>query len=73
MTLRDSGTFKKSQFHSPRNTFATIMGIFDDPENHINQLLRHDDGSYSLDLYSGGACERVLEEVNGEVELKEGD
>ena len=54
MTLRDSGTFKKSQFHSPRNTFATIMGIFDVPENHINQLLRHDDGSYSLGVYSGG-------------------
>ena len=54
MTLRDSGTFKKSKFHSPRNTFATIMGIFDDPENHINQLLRHDDGGISLGVYSGG-------------------
>ena len=54
MTLRDSGTFKKSQFHSPRNTFATIMGIFDDPENHINQLLRHDVGGISLGVYSGG-------------------
>ena len=54
MTLRDSGTFKKSQFHSLRNTFATIMGIFDVPENHINQLLRHDVGGISLGVYSGG-------------------
>ena len=54
MTLRDSGTFKKSKFHSLRNTFATIMGIFDDPENHINQLLRHDVGGISLGVYSGG-------------------
>ena len=54
MTLRDSGTFKKSKFHSLRNTFATIMGIFDDPENHINQLLRHDDEGISLGVYSGG-------------------
>ena len=54
MTLKDSGTFKKSKFHSLRNTFATIMGIFDVPENHINQLLRHDDGSISLGVYSGG-------------------
>ena len=54
MSLRDSGTFKKSQFHSLRNTFATIMGIFDDPENHINQLLRHDVGGISLGVYSGG-------------------
>ena len=43
-----------SQFHSLRNTFATIMGIFDDPENHINQLLRHDVGGISLGVYSGG-------------------
>ena len=34
--------------------FATIMGIFDVHENHINQLLRHDDGSISLGVYSGG-------------------
>ena len=54
MTLRDSGTFKKSKFHSLRNTFATIMGIFDDPENHINQLLRHDVGGISLGVYFGG-------------------
>ena len=54
MTQRDSGTFKKSQFHFLRNTFATIMGIFDVPENHINQLLRHDDGSNALDVYYGG-------------------
>ena len=24
------------------------------PENHINQLLGHDDGSIALDLYCGG-------------------
>ena len=54
MTLRDSRKKKKSQFHSLRNTFATIMGIFDDPENHINQLLRHDVGGISLGVYSGG-------------------
>lgn len=67
MTLRDSGTFKKSQFHSLRNTFATIMGIFDVPENHINQLLRHDDGSFSLGVYSGGLAKDPLRKSMGKL------
>ena len=30
------------------------MENFGVPENHINQLLGHDDGSIALDVYSGG-------------------
>lgn len=43
------------------------MGIFDDPENHINQLLRHDDGSYSLGVYSGGLAKDPLRKSMGKL------
>jgi len=45
---------KGLNFHSFRNTFTTRMENFGVPENHINQLLGHDDGSIALDVYSGG-------------------
>ena len=41
------------------------MENFGVPENHINQLLGHDDGSIALDVYSGGlAIEPLRESIN---------
>ena len=45
---------KGATFHSLRKKFTTRMENFGVPENHINRLLGHDDGSIALDVYSGG-------------------
>ena len=36
------------------NNFTTRVENFGDHENHIDQLLGHDDGSNALDVYYGG-------------------
>ena len=58
---------KGLNFHSFRNTFTTRMENFGVPENHINQLLGHNDGNIALDVYSGGLAIEPLRESMGKL------
>ena len=49
-------------FHSLRNTFATRMENLGVPNNHISQLMGHEDGNMALDVYSGGLAIEPLRE-----------
>ena len=52
-------------FHSLRNTFTTRMENLGIPRNHISQLMGHEDGNMTLDVYSGGlAIEPLRESIN---------
>ena len=52
-------------FHSLRNTFTTRMENLGIPRNHISQILGHEDGNMTLDVYSGGlAIEPLRESIN---------
>ena len=52
-------------FHTSRKTFATQMRNLCVPQNHISQLMGHEDDNMALDVYSGGlAIEPLRESMN---------
>ena len=62
---------KGVNFHSLRNTFATVMENAGVPRNHISQLMGHEDDNMALDVYSGGLAIEPLRESMGKLSYGE--